>query len=146
MPTLSERRTEGDIVRHQFNYNYNIEQVVVHNRTGSTVSAPDVMGYPLRPDSGVGGEYMFAMQGGESYVNAILIDHRSFQVSTLANLAVFTSKALVRGPAIIDQSALPTADLAAANFNMATIVTALKGLVPPVLSRIEPATTVTQTN
>lgn len=146
MTTLSEKKTFGDVVRYSMRDDYTIDQVTVHNRTGSTVSTADVMGYPLRPDSGVTGDYMLAVATGESYVTGLLIDHRSFAVSTLANAATFISKALVRGPAIVDKVNIPTLDVAGVAFTLATIVTALAAVSPPILCKGEPTVTVTQTN
>ena len=145
--TFSEKRTQGDLIRWDMKQDYTWGNALIYNRTGSSISVTDIMGYPLRPDNSIAGAYMFAMAGGESYVNALSLSRASFVNAPLANNAAHLTKALVRGPAIIDKvQGIPTTDLAGASFNLATIVTALQALIPPILCNAEPPVTVTQVN
>ena len=144
--TFSEKRTEGDLVRYNMRQDYTCVAALVYNRTGSTISANDVMGHPLEADSVVSGAYRFCIATRESYCSGLLLDTRSFQQQTLANAGNFWSRALVRGPAIIDKTFIPTTDVAGASFTLATLVTALEAKVPPILCHGEPTITVTQTN
>ena len=144
--TFSEKRTQGDLIRYDLKQDYTWSPVTIYNRTGSTIIATDIMGYPLRPDNSVAGAYMFVMAGGESYTNALCLSHASFVNQSLANNASHNTKALVRGPAIIDKASIPTTDLAGAAFTLATIVAAVQAFNPPILCNAEPAITVTQTN
>ena len=144
--TFSEKRTQGDLIRYDLRQDYTWAPVTVYNRTGSSITATDIMGYPLRPDTSVSGAYRFLMATEESYCNALCLSHASFVNAPLANNAFHTTKALVRGPAIIDKAFIPTTDLAGAAFTLATIVTAVQAFNPPVLCNAEPTTTVTQVN
>ena len=144
--TFSEKRTQGDLIRYDLKQDYTWAPVTIYNRTGSTITATDIMGYPLRPDSSIAGAYMFVMAGGESYTNALCLSHATFVNAPLANNTSHITKALVRGPAIIDKAFIPTTDLAGAAFTLATIVTAVQAFNPPILCNAEPAITVTQVN
>ncbi len=144
MPSFTERKNIDDIVRWEVSEFYTRKAVVVHNRTGSTVSLADVMGQPLRVDSGTATEYMFCQATAESYCVGLLLSRLSFAVTTLANAATFKSKALVRGPAIIDKDMIPTTDVLGVALTLATLVTALQALNPPILCNAELTPTVTQ--
>lgn len=142
---LSERANIDDVIRWELYEGYCRAVVTVHNRTGSTVSKADVMGQPLRNDTSVTGDYMFVQSTAESYTTALCLSRRSFAQSTLANAGTFKTKALVRGPAIVDKVWIPAADVLGVAFTIATVVTALQALVPPILVNDEHVTTVTQT-
>lgn len=145
MPNFTERVHEDDVVRWFLYEGYNKVKVTVHNRSGSTLTNADIMGMPLQADSSVSGDYMFLLAGSESYCVGLLLSQKSFVTATLANLGTFISKALVRGPAIVDKAWIKTADVLGSAYTMATIVTALQGLNPPVVVNTEWPTTVTQT-
>lgn len=145
MTQLSEKQRQDDIIRWNDMRMYNIVPVTVYNRTGVAITASDVMGQPLRPDSSVSGAYRFLMSTEESYCNGILLHDGGFNITNLANAGHFASKALIRGPAIINKNALPTKDVGGTNsFTLATLVTALLGLNPPILPNAEMTPTVTQ--
>lgn len=141
----SEKRTEGDLIRYEMNRDYCRKAAKVYNRTGTTITANDVMGHPLRPDSGASTDFRFCMATEESYCNALMLRHRSFANNTLANGSFVFTHILVRGPAIIDKAFIPTYDVAGAAFTLATLVTALQALSPPILCNPEPAVIATQT-
>jgi hypothetical protein len=145
MASFVERKNYDDIVRWEMYEGYTRKAVVVHNRTGSPITLADVMGQPLRTDSIVATDVMFCQAGAESYCVGLLSHRGSFAISNLANLGVFNSKMLARGPAIVDQSMIPTTDVLGASLTVATIVTALQGLTPPVVCNLEHPVTVTQT-
>lgn len=143
--SAAERQYQDDIIRWELYDGYTKKAVTVHNRTGSTITSADVMGQPLRPDSGVATDYRFLMATEESYCNALLLHHGSFAVNTLANAATFKTKAIVRGPAIIDASRIPALDVAGGSLTAATLITALQALNPPIVCNTEQSPTVTQT-
>jgi len=142
--SFSEKNYDDDLIRFIQDEHYSILEVLVYNRTGSTISAASVFGHPLRPDSSVSGAYRFCLGTEESYCNGLLIEKRSFAITTLANNGSFKSKALIRGMATIDKAVIPTADVAGTNFTLATLVTALQALNPPVQCNAELSPSVTQ--
>lgn len=145
MASFTERAHIDDTIRYELYDGYTRKAVVVHNRTGSTVTSADVIGMPLQKDSSVATDAMFLQAGAESYCIGLCLHAGSFAVNTLANLGTFKTKMLVRGPAIVDQSWIKAADVLGASYTMATIVTALAGLNPPIIVNTELTPTVTQT-
>lgn len=143
--SFSEKNYLDDLIKYIEDEQYSIPEVTVYNRTGSTISAADVFGHPLRPDSSVAGAYRFCLGTEESYCTALLLETKSFALNTLANNASFKTKALVRGMATIDKAIIPTADVAATAFTLSTLVTALQALNPPILCHAEQTPTATQT-
>ena len=88
---------------------------------------------------------MLVQAGSESYANAVLLHYGSFVNNTWATATSLKTKALVRGPAIIDQAWLPTTDALGSAFNMTTLATAMLGLNPPIITATELTPTVTLT-
>lgn len=147
MTQYFEKKTIGDFVRSEYDPSsmYCRKQGVIHNRTGGAITIKDPVAYPVKPDSSVAGDFQLCVAGDEAYVTGLIFDPRGIGVDTpLANLATITRNVFVRGPAIIDKSYIATVDTAAAAFTLATIVTALQALVPPIICLPEPATQTTQ--
>lgn len=123
---LTEKKTVGDVVRHEYREDYCRVGAPVYNRSNGALTITDPMGYPLVVDESVAGAYQFANATGAANVVGLLI--RTKPYSAVADNAVSTERVLVRGPAIIDKAQLPTVDYAAAGFTLATLVTALTAL------------------
>ena len=141
---FTERVNIDDIIRYEMYDGYCRASVTVHNRTGSTITLADVMGQPVRNDTSVTGDYMFCQATAESYCTGLCLHRGGFNVANLANLGTFKTKVLVRGPVIIDKTMLPATDVLGATFTIATIITALQGLVPPIVCNAENPLVVTQ--
>lgn len=141
----SEKKTIGDLIRMEFNPHggYTRVQAKVYNRNASAITISDPVGYPVKADGTVAGAYKLAFYGDESTVVGLLIDAK-VKISALAQNSFVTTAVLVRGPAIIDKTFIPTLDALGTNsFVLATIVTSLAGVNPPILANAE-GTTVTQ--
>lgn len=144
MASFKERVNIDDIIRKEYSDAYCRVACTVHNRTGSAVTLADVMGQPLRADTSVTGDYMFCQATAESYCTGLLLHRGGFNVVNLANTGTFKSKALIRGPAIIDKAFIPLTDAIGGTFTQATLITALQALVPPIICNPELTPTVTQ--
>jgi hypothetical protein len=143
---LSERSYLDDVIRHEYeNFGYTRKPTTIHNRTGATITSPDVMCQPVRADSSVASEYRFLVAGEESYCTGLLIYNGSFAVTNLLNAGALKAAVLVRGPAIINKDALPAKDVSGGTLDHAALAAALAGLTPPILSNPEFPQTVTQT-
>jgi len=143
--TYTEKKYVDDLVRSEYDQNYTRDGVKVYNRTNAVVSISNVLGQPIEPDESVAGAYMFCVAARIQYAVGVILDIRSFASSTLADNASFTTKALMRGPAIIDKTALPATDAHGDAITVADFVTSLSGLNPAIKSVPEHTKTVTQT-
>lgn len=141
VPVLTEKKTEGDVIRYELRNDYCRDKVEVYNRTNAAITISDPMCWPLIADESVSGAMQLAKAGDEASVIGLLI--RTKPYSAVADNAHSTERVLVRGPAIIDKTQLPTVDDDAAGFTLATIVTALKAL--GIKSNAEPGVIATQT-
>ena len=142
---LQEKKTVGDIFRHKYAYDtYLGGGAKVYNRSGGAITINDPMGYPLIAD---GADFAFAKLTDEADVVALFVPGMGFakKVDALADDGYVLTNVIVRGPAIVDLTQLPTLDYAGGTFVKATIATALAALNPPILAFVEHVQTATQT-
>lgn len=144
MAVLTERKTEGDIVRHEYRNDYCEAKGggTVYNRSNAALTINDAMGYPVIADESVAGAFQFAAAGEEANVIGVMLHAK--KIDAIADNATVKCRVLVRGPAVVDKVQLPTVDYAAAAFTLATIVSALEALNPPILASGESPVTHTQ--
>lgn len=138
---LTEKKTVGDVIRHEYREDFCRVAAAVYNRSGGALTIADPMCYPVLADGTVAGAYKLAAAADAANVTGLLI--RTKPYSAVANNANSVERILVRGPAIIDKAQLPTVDYAAAAFTLATLVTALKAL--SIIPNPEPGVVATQT-
>lgn len=145
MTVLTERKTEGDLIRHEYRNDYCEVGAKVYNRSNAALTISDAMGYPVIADESVAGAYQFAHAGEEASVVGLMIYTKS--ITALADNGYVMSRVLVRGPAAIDKVWLPTDDFSDSygTFDIAAIVAALAALSPPILAKGESPQTTTQT-
>lgn len=126
----SRSKTPGDLLVHLESLQYCTKTAKIRNKGVAEITIKDVVGYPLIAGTN-GADYNIAVAGDEANVIALLVDGPSGEVSeTIAATTngVKQYQVVHRPPAILNQNALRTKDVAGANFNTANIVTALKAL------------------
>lgn len=142
-PMQTQPRRLGDLVIFELHPGYTRVSATVKNGSGSAVDILDPVGYPLKSD-GSGG-YALAFAGDESSVIGLLL--WMHEVNPAAG--VYTTQPmsiLTRGPVVIDATmGIPVNDAAGSAFNVATIISTLKALAPPIIAINEPAIIQTQT-
>lgn len=151
--SASEKRRPSDLIRQEYNQLYTRKKVRVYNRSEAAMTILDPIGYPIIVDAGepssggaaaVSGAYAFGKHGNESSTVALYCDSVTRSISLAVNGYVDVN-VIIRGPAIIDKTqGIPTTDYADTGLTLATIVTALQALNPPILCDAED-TTYTQT-
>ena len=142
-PVQTQPRRIGDLVIFELHPGYDRVSATVKNGSGSAVDILDPVGYPLKSD-GSGG-YALAFAGDEASVIGLLL--WMHEVNPAAG--VYTPQPLpilTRGPVLIDATmGIPVNDAAGSAFNVATIISTLKALSPPIIAINEPAIVQTQT-
>lgn len=143
MASFEDRDRGYDLLKWEVEHRFCRDAVTIKNVCGNTVPAGGIgVGYPLNLN---GSQYETAVATGEAGVDAIVIDPR--KIPELADDEITAEKyqVLVRGPALVNKSAIPTNDAttAATAFTLATLVTRLAALDIQVL--VEPATEEIQT-
>lgn len=142
MTVLTERKNEGDIIRHEMRNDYCEKAGLVYNRSNAALTISDAMGYPVVADESVAGAFQFMAAGQEASVVGLMIYAKA--ITAIADNAITKCRVLVRGPAIVDKVQLPTLDYAGAAITLATLVTRLAALNPPILANGESPLTHTQ--
>lgn len=121
----------GDLVVHMESPQYNTRTAILRNGTATARTVSEIVGYPLKAGAS-GADYLFAVAGDEASVIALLLDGPPGFVSELiANAANSPTlfQVIHRGAGVvINQNKIRTTDIAAAAFDVAAIVTALKAL------------------
>lgn len=147
-----EKVTIGDLIRHEYNplSGYCRREYLVYNRTGAAITLANPMGYPVSNDGTdtTGSPYgtpnkKFTVAGGEAAITGLILTTQAF--TALANNGTIRAAILERGPAIVDKSVIPLTDVSAGTMTLATIVTALQTLTPPILCVPRQPNTSTQT-
>ena len=151
--SASEKRQPSDLIRFEYNQNYTRRKARVYNRSEAALTISDPIGYPIIVDAGepssggaaaVAGAFAFGKHGNESSTVGLYCDTTVKAISLAANSYVDVN-ILCRGPVIVDKAqGIPTTDYAGTGLTLATIVTALQALNPPILCGAED-TTFTQT-
>lgn len=148
MTTKTKKKTIGDLLRFEVQPEYCREAVTVQftnadTENAVTIELADPMGYPLKFVSGT--TYELALAADANTVDALLLaDYMPDLEVAAEGTEAYPGKytVLVRGPADIRKSALPTEDVLGDAITTATLVTQLKTL--SILCRDEPTVTSTQ--
>jgi hypothetical protein len=140
----------GDLIRAEFHRAYNYVEAPLVNP--NSTSAGDLNGFnPLgQPVKASGNNYVFVLATDEASTIGLVADQR---LLNLLHSATSGERYLIlrRGPAVIDYDAIPANDVAAGGgsagtaFTVATIVTALAALSPPIIAVRELTPTKEQT-
>lgn len=133
----------GDLIRNEFHRQYNYVEAPIKNPSSSTdLSGFNPLGQPLKVVSTV---YNFVLTTDEANTTALVAYDKNI---VLAHGATSDDRYLIlkRGPACIDQDALPVLDVDAATLVPATIATALAALDPPIIAVRELSPTKTQSS
>lgn len=141
MPSLVSRKHLGDIFKFVSHPGYNTVSGIFRNNSGATRTLFSLVGMPVKLS---GGKWVPVLATDEANITGLVMSEE--YVDTLANNTDWGTKVqvMVRGPALYDKDALPAADIAGTPFTLATIVTALAALSPPLIAQAEPATSQTQ--
>lgn len=131
----------GDLIRAEWQRGYNYVSAVVKNTGSSNVLGMNLLGQPLKVVSTV---HNFVLTTDEANTTALFAHDKPMPSLAAAATSDDLFLILKRGPAIIDQDALPVTDVNGATLVPATIATALAALSPPIIAVREHATTKTQ--
>jgi len=141
-----DRVRVSDLLKSEWDPRYERDAVTVKNASGVSVLVGWLqVGHPLKKS---GAQWEVVMSGDEASTTALFLGHDSTGIpEALANNGITALKypILWRGPALINQSVIPLTDPAGGSYTLATIVTALAALSPPIGVVQSPATTGTQT-
>lgn len=125
---------------------YSIEAGAVKNtHIGAvTITKSGLIGMPVLFNDTTGQVELVAAASINT-ANAVIIEATG-DITALAAAGVSAVKATVvrRGPAILRKSLIRATDAAGAAITLATVITALRAVSPPILLANEPATIVTQ--
>jgi hypothetical protein len=135
-----------DLLKSEWDMRYDRDAATIKNASGGAVLAGWLqVGHPIKK---VGSQWQVVMSGDEANTGALFLGHDSTGIpEALANNGITALKypILLNGPAIVNQDAIPLTDPAGGTYTLATIVTALAALSPPVKIVKQPVTTGTQT-
>lgn len=136
-PTFSSPQRVFDVVKFELDQRYTRKSYPIKNTSGTAMTAGMLApGYPFDL---VSANMEPLLTTAEANCAGLYVDHRPSPV--LANGATTTLEYdfLVRGPALVNASALPVLDMEGATLVPATIMTALAALSPPILGMAQPA-------
>ncbi len=131
----------GDLIRAEWHRGYNYVSAVVKNSGSSNLLGARLLGQPMKVISTV---HNFVLTTDEANTTALFAHDKPMPSLAAAATSDDLFLILKRGPALIDQDALPVLDVNAATLVPATIATALAALSPPIIAVREHATTKTQ--
>lgn len=149
MPTVSsdtKKKVMGDILKYVLNMDYCCVSAKVKNGTGGTLAAvSDAVGYPVKLN---GSDWEMVQDTDEANATGVIVNDP--EGNGIESLAAGASTAgefaiLRRGPAIIAQDEIASADSEASAYTQATLITALEALSPPIECRDYPSKTSQQT-
>ena len=132
----TKKKVAGDLVKYEAAQSYcRISTTIKNSEATTTAAIPDPVGYPVRLATGI-----YSLCQVANQANAVGLIVEGPPIPSLAAAASTTDKysVLIRGPAVIDKAAIPTADSQAAAYTLATLVTALEGLAVPIACKDEP--------
>lgn len=142
---LTDRLRPYDLVRWEPDQRYTRTAGTIKNTSGVTIAAGAItVGLPLKLSST---QWVTVQATDEANLKGLFLGDDSHAIpESLANNAITAAKypILFRGPALVNKSVIPTTDLAGVAYTLATIVTALQGLSPPIDTLVEPDTIGTQ--
>lgn len=132
----------GDILREFWSYAYQVGGYKLVNPDATARAAQIILGQPVKASST---NMVFVKSTDEG--NAIgLVLHNQPVALAISETTTLKYPVLLRGPALIDKDALPTADVAGTAFDtVAELVAAYAALDPPILTLTEPTQTSEQT-
>lgn len=136
----------GDLIRAEWHRGYNYTSSKVVNPSATAITAQMALGQPVKVS---GANHVFVKATDEANATGLFAHDKPI---TLAGSATSDDLFLIlkRGPALIDQDALPLKDMdagggsAGTSFTIATLVTAYAALTPPILVQRELSPTKTQ--
>jgi hypothetical protein len=125
----------GDLLRAEWHRGYCCVSSKLVNCSSTAITGQLILGQPVKVSSS---NHIFVKATDEANATGIVLDDR---LLTLAGSGTTDEPYLVlkRGPALIDQDALPTKDMDAGGgtagtaFTIATLVTAYAALSPPII-------------
>lgn len=126
MTALESRKTDGDLVLVEFDRAYNRVSETIKNTAGGavTLDRERFVGYPVK---GAAGARQLALAADVASITGLmLMSHRpSLDLAATTGESDYEYGILVRGPAVVNESALETDDYAGDPFTMATLKTRL---------------------
>lgn len=144
LTTFTDRARISDLVKWEVNPLYTRDSATIKNLNAAAVSAGGILvGTPLSLSAS---QYGILQSGNEANVKALFLGNDSDRINeALAANAITAGKyqILVRGPAIINKSMIPTTDGDGQAIDVAAICTAL--LVLGITTEVEPTSAATGT-
>lgn len=140
--TLAAGYALGDLIRAEWHRGYNYVEAVIKNSGSSNLLDARLLGQPMKKISTV---WNFVLTTDEANTTGIFAHDKPMPSVAATATTVDRYLILVRGPALINQDALPVLDVNAATLVPATIATALAALSPPIIAQRELSPTRTQT-
>lgn len=142
MATLVEKKYLDDILAWVASQEYSIVAAPIKNATGSSKTISDVIGTVLKDNAGT---WELLLNADIADVEGVVVGltNDDGQEITLASGATSSQKYLiaVRGPMILNKDGINSKDVAGTTITMATLVTALAALNPPILVKDGPSKT-----
>jgi hypothetical protein len=145
---LTDRVRSYELVRWEPDMRYTRTAGTVKNPSATALAAGGlIVGMPLKL---VSTQWTIVLATDEANTGALFLGDDSASIPEALAQNAITQQAypiLVRGPALINKSVIVAKDPAGTAYTVATIVTALAALSPPIQTLVEPpaATTTTQT-
>jgi len=136
--TLTKKLTIGDVLKREWDREYTRVSAKLVNfaTSGSDVTLPQSAGYPLLSSTG---GYAPMAAGQEASCKGLLMFDKPVPALAASGTSAGTYSILRRGPAVVLQDALPPLDFAGGTITLATLVTALAALTPPIIVVTAPA-------
>jgi len=136
----------GDVIRDYYHSGYNFVSSTLKNPSATAIANQNPIGQPVKVSSST---RVFVKATDEANATGIVAWDKPISLAGSAT-SDDLYPVLVRGPALIDQDALPLKDMDAGGgdagtaFTIATLVTAYAALSPPIIAQRELTPTKTQ--
>jgi hypothetical protein len=146
--TKTSGKVLGDLIRAAYHQGYCYVSGKLVNPSATALAGVSVLGQPVKAS---GANYVLVLATDEANAIGIVAHDKPINLA-LSGTSDDLYLILRRGPALIDYDALPLKDTAAGGgdagtaFTIATLVTALAALSPPIIALRELTPTKTQTS
>lgn len=121
---ITKRRDPSDLIKHEESQVVCRQSAILENNSATALTAAhDGLFQPVKL---VAGKWNFVLATDEANAEGLYIGDLNADLAAAAD-SEFPEAAINRGPAAINRDVIPTADIDATNFTMATLITALEG-------------------
>ena len=131
---ITKQKIAGDVIKNHYDEEYTMESAVLKNAGVGQYTDLEVAGMPVVISAGVASLVQVGLVSfDEADTNGIVATKGKVTLATTAE-TVEKYAILTRGPAIVWQNGLPAEDGLGVSFTPATLVTALAGESPPIIT------------